>query len=96
MAIRVTVRCHNMLRHHTGVEQEVLALPEGTLLRAALEEMAARHGPGLRQMLFAGEGAISPHLVVFANQRLLPRDGREAVVLADGDELLLFPAISGG
>ncbi|HSJ52758.1 MAG TPA: MoaD/ThiS family protein [Anaerolineae bacterium] len=95
MAISVSVRFHNMLRHHTGVEQETIVLPEGTLLHVALEDLARHHGPGLQRMLFAPEGVISPHLVIFRNQQLLPRD-RGDVTLVDGDELLLFPAISGG
>ena len=95
MAITVTVRYHNMLRHHSGMEQEALALPEGTPLQAALELLAPHHGPGLEGMLFAPGGVLSPHLVIFRNQGLLPR-GRGDVTLLDGDELLLFPAISGG
>ncbi len=95
MAIGVKVRLHNMLRHHAGVEQEALVLAEGTLLHVALEDLARRHGPGLAGMLFASPGVISPHLVIFRNQQLLPRDQVD-VPLADGDELLLFPAISGG
>jgi molybdopterin converting factor small subunit len=95
VAITVNVRFHNMLRHHTGVEQEALVLPEGTPLHAALADLAHRHGPGLERMLFAAGGAISPHVVIFRNGQLLPR-GAGDVTLVAGDELLLFPAISGG
>ena len=95
MAISVSVRFHNMLRHHTGIEQEAIVLPEGALLLTALEDLARRHGPGLGRMLFASEGVISTHLVIFRNQQLLPRAEGD-VTLVDGDELLLFPAISGG
>jgi molybdopterin converting factor small subunit len=95
VAISVRVRYHNMLRHHARVGQETLALPEGTPLHAALDDLAARHGPSLRRMLFAADGAISSHLVIFVNGQLLSRE-RPDVTLADGDELLLFPAISGG
>ena len=46
-------------------------------------------------MLFSADGAISPHLVIFCNQRLVDR-GQFNHALAEGDELMLFPAISGG
>jgi molybdopterin converting factor small subunit len=46
-------------------------------------------------MLFGPEGQVSTHLVVFHNQQLAPR-GEGNLPLADGDELMLFPAISGG
>lgn len=93
--ITVTVRYHNMLRHRTGVEQEVIELPEGTDLVVALEVLADRHGRGLREMLFAAGGGISSQLVIFRSGQLVPREG-DLSLLDDGDELLLFPAISGG
>jgi len=95
VAITISVRYHNMLRHHTGVAQEAVMLPEGTGLCAALEQLISRHDPGLKSMLLTSDGAISPHLVIFCNQRLVRCDQGD-VMLADGDELLLFPAISGG
>lgn len=94
-AIAVQVRYHNMLRHRTGVAQETVTLPAGSVLCAALEHVAARRGPRLREMLFAPQGSISTHLVVLHNQQLVRPDAAQPT-LADGDELLLFPAISGG
>ena len=93
--IAVSVRYYNMLRRRTGIEQETIALPAGTLLHSALERLAQRHGPVLREMLFAPEGSVSSHLVVFRNRRLVHPD-RYHVTLADDDELMLFPAIAGG
>ena len=93
--IAISVRYHNILRRRAGVEQETIALPEGTSLRAALECLAGRHGPHLREMLFTPDGEVVSHLVVFRNRKLVPQ-GQRQLPLADGDELLLFPAISGG
>jgi len=101
--IAVEVRYYNMLRHQTGAQRESVALPPGTALRAALEHLVTLHGPRLREMLFTRGGELSPHLVIFHNQRLVRHDhGRSSgdpgpgLALADGDELMLFPAISGG
>lgn len=93
--ITVSVRYHNILRRRTGVEQETIALTEGTSIRAVLEHLANRHGPHLREMLLAPEGSVASHLVIFHNQKLTSQDQCH-LLLTDGDELMLFPAIAGG
>jgi molybdopterin converting factor small subunit len=93
--IQVTLDYHNILRRASRVEQETIALSDGTSLYAALESAAERHGGPLREMLFAADGGIAPHLVVFLNGQLASGDTR-TLLLGDGDALMLFPAISGG
>jgi molybdopterin converting factor small subunit len=93
--IAVSVRYYNIIRLRVGIERETLRLAEGTSLRAALERLAERHGSPLREILFAPDGSVAPHLVVFRNRKLVPQDGRH-LPLADGDELMLFPAVAGG
>ncbi len=46
-------------------------------------------------MFFQADGSVVTHLVVFRNQKLLLKDQYQ-LSLADGDELMLFPAVSGG
>jgi molybdopterin converting factor small subunit len=92
--ISVSVRYHNMLRQITGLQRETVQLSEPTL-GGLLKHLAAVHGPSLQTILFGAEGQVSTHLVVFRNQQLAPR-GQGDLPLADGDELMLFPAISGG
>jgi len=93
--ITVWLNYHNILRRASGVEQETVGLPDGTSLYAALESAAERHGSPLRELLFGADGAIAPHLVVFRNGHLASGDAH-TLLLADGDALMLFPAISGG
>jgi molybdopterin converting factor small subunit len=93
--IRVDVRYHNVLRRVAGVEQQRVILPDGTSLTAFLERLAERRGPGLREFLLTPEGDMAPSLVVFRNGQLVRRD-QLGLILADGDELKLFPMISGG
>ncbi|MGD2207275.1 MAG: MoaD/ThiS family protein [Anaerolineae bacterium] len=95
MAITVSVRYHNALRHRTGLALETVELAPGTNLAAMLAHLAEAHGSTLGEMLLGLDGEVAPHLVVFRNGRLIYRDQRDEL-LADGDELLLFPAISGG
>ncbi len=93
--ITVTVHYYNMLRRHTGLACERLELPEGTEVIAALRHLADQHGPSFAEMLLSPSGALASHLVIFVNQQLV-FPGGSAPLLADGDELKLFPAISGG
>jgi molybdopterin converting factor small subunit len=93
--ISVHISYHNMLRRQTGVERETIQLPAEASLCGALERVADRYGTHLREMLFAPDGTVASHLVVFHNGQLARQDAR-TVQLVDGDELMLFPAISGG
>ena len=93
--ISVSISYHNMLRRRTGVERETIQLPAGTPLYGVLEQVADRYGAHLREMLFAPDGTVASHLVVFHNGQLARQDAR-TLQLVDGDELMLFPAISGG
>jgi len=93
--ITVSVRYHNLLRRATGVADERVTLPLGISLREALEHLAQRHGPLLREMLLGSGDSISPHLVIFYNGSLVSAEERN-FSLANGDELMLFLAIAGG
>ncbi len=93
--ITVTVRYHNILRNRAGLEQESLELPQGTGVGEAIRQLAERHGSSLAAMLLAPDGGISPYLVVFHNGQLV-FPAKQPLPLAGGDELKLFPSISGG
>jgi len=93
--IAVTVRYYNMLRRHTGLACETLELPEETQADVAIRFLADRYGPAFAGMLLSPSGELASHLVVFVNEQLISPAG-QLPLLADGDELKLFPAISGG
>ena len=93
--IGVTVRYHTPLRQARGLAEETVSLPPGTTLAEAVRLLAQAGPPALRGMLLGPEGDLSPHLVLFHNGSLALGPGRRAA-LADGDEIKLFLAISGG
>jgi MoaD family protein len=93
--ITVTVHYYNMLRRLTGLPREQVELPEGVDVAAALRSLVARYGPAFAELLFSPSGELASHLVVFVNGQLAA-PGAASPYLADGDEVKLLPAISGG
>ena len=93
--ITVTVHYYNMLRRITGLAREELKLTEGVGVNGALRCLADRHGPAFAELLFSPSGELASHLVIFVNEQLIV-SGEPVPTLADGDEVKLLPAISGG
>lgn len=94
MSIAVNIQYHNILRRGAGVDEERVLLPKGSSVADALGQLSTAR-TALRSLLFTKEGGVAPHVVVFRNRRLVPHD-QFATELRDGDELKLFPAVSGG
>jgi molybdopterin converting factor small subunit len=95
VTIGVTIRYHNIFRHAAGSDAEHLHLPAGSTVGDALHQLCTIRCGALGNLLLTAEGDIASHVVVFRNRKLVTHDQFDAT-LADGDELKLFPAISGG
>ena len=52
--------------------------------------------PNLRQHLLQDTGELRPHVLCLVNDEVLPRGTFGDRVIADGDEILIHQAISGG
>jgi molybdopterin converting factor small subunit len=95
VTIAVTVQYYNILRRGAGIDEEQVHLTPGSTVGDALAHLASIRGAVLRSMLLTAEGHIAAHVVVFRNRKLIPHNQFDTE-LAQGDELKLFPAISGG
>ena len=82
------------VRQAAGAENEELLLADGTDLAAALTEVSARHGPGFRSLVLDQFGVVKPGMLVLVNGVPAQRGGTR--ILADGDEVTLLSAVSGG
>ena len=92
--ITVSIRYFNLLAAFAGVKQESRSVPEGTTIGELIELLAAQR-PGAFGETLLHNGRPSPHLRVFRNETPLnPQD--MTAPLAEGDALILFPAVAGG
>ncbi len=86
--IRVRVRFYAGLRHRVGVSEVTLELPGGARVEHAVDELARMFPRALRRMK-----ALMGYAYWVAKNGLQVSLGAE---LRDGDELVVFPPISGG
>ncbi len=81
--MKVTVRYFAAHREATGVVDEVLDVPDATSVAELMEELMRRH-PGLVD--------LRRDTVISVNKGI----GTGDIGLQDGDDVALFPPISGG
>jgi molybdopterin converting factor subunit 1 len=84
--MKITVRYFALLRERAGRECEVLDWDGAAPTVGGLRERLAERDPGLAPLLRGGM------LLVAVNREYAAADA----VLADGDEVALFPPVSGG
>jgi len=76
-------------------EKEQFELPEATDLKKALADMASLHPAGL-ELLFDKDGGIRRHIIIQINHKRIAASSAEEIILNDGDEIVIYPPVSGG
>lgn len=89
----VTVLIPSPLRPLTGNQFAVQA--EGATVAAVIEQLAGQFPP-LRPALLAPAGELQPFIRMFVNGKDIAARGGLGAAVADGDEVLILQAISGG
>jgi len=84
--MRITVRYFALLRERMGLDSEVVSWPEAGLTVGTLRGHLAERAPALSAILLG-----SP-LLVAVNREYAAAD----TPLKDGDEVALFPPVTGG
>jgi molybdopterin synthase sulfur carrier subunit len=94
--MRVKVRSFAGFRHILGKEREV-ELAEGArdMTAADLLEALCASLPALRPLLFSGDDLKEDVNIFVAGKNIASLQGLQTL-LADGDEVALFPAVIGG
>jgi molybdopterin converting factor small subunit len=83
------------LRSLTGGRSRVELQPCGRTLHDALEALFTTH-PALRDRVLTARGEIREHVNVFVGKNEARSMGGLATPVADGTEISIIPAISGG
>jgi molybdopterin synthase sulfur carrier subunit len=95
----VKVRVHTILtlQEVIGRREVELDLPQGTTLKELLSHMVGVWGEKLSERLFkAGTEELLPRIRVMVNGRDVQFVQGLETVLQDGDQVHLFPPVSGG
>ena len=90
---QVLVKLYTTLRQRLDKEQVWV---EGTTAAEAVRRVAEQGGAELLPVLFDEEGVVRNHFVIALDSEVLDRKTLDAVKLAEGSVLHIFPPISGG
>lgn len=88
----IEVRIPTILRTYTGGEKAVQA--NGATLAALIEDLEANH-PGIKERLIEGE-ELRRFVNVYINDEDVRFIGGLGADLADGDQVVVLPAVAGG
>lgn len=94
MMVTVLVRYFGILAGHAGRRNETVQVPRGSTVTGLLRHLAQANSGSLGTVLMSRD-ALSPLVQVLHNQRPLD-DASIQDELADGDEILFLPVVSGG
>ncbi len=92
--LSLRVRYFGILVAHAGRREETVPVADGSTVTDLLHHLVQMRSGFLSAALFQGN-TLSPPVRIIHNQRPLCGAG-QGRTLADGDEILLFPIVSGG
>lgn len=93
--ITVHVRYFNILAALAETKQASIKVPQGMTLRQLIDHLAAINSDKFRAFLFDGD-ELHSYLRIFHNERLIKQTLLADIIIEDGDEIMLFPAVAGG
>jgi sulfur-carrier protein len=88
----IEVRVPTILRTYTGGEKAVSA--KGDSLGAVIDDLESNH-PGIRERLVEGDD-VRRFINVYVNDEDVRFTGGLQTSLADGDAVVILPAVAGG
>ncbi|MDV2482177.1 MoaD/ThiS family protein [Methanoculleus sp. Wushi-C6] len=92
--MKVRVKTFARFREILGGES-TLDLPDGATMAAVLAALRGRAGDE-SDAIFDETGALRAHVILMRNGKRIGKADRNALVLAEGDEIALFPPVAGG
>ncbi|MBN1166088.1 MAG: MoaD/ThiS family protein [Methanospirillaceae archaeon] len=92
--MKVTIRAFARFKDIFGEINEI-TLPESASLSDALSDFATGFPDG-SGALFSEDGAVHPYIFVMVNRVRIPEKDISSQVLSEGDEVVIYPPVSGG
>jgi len=92
--MRVKVRTFARLRELFGKES-FLNIPEGSTITKAIEVMCSTVDEG-RKEIFNDDGSLKSYFILIMNGQRISLQDANSILLRDGDDIALFPPVSGG
>lgn len=94
--MHVRVEFTGQLQTAIGQANDRVELAEGATVAMLFERLGKCCGDQARPHLFSASGNVQPSLMVAINGTAFPSRQTGAIVLRDGDTVLLLPPIAGG
>lgn len=91
----VTVHIAGFLTDFTGGRREIPIEPAPPTVQDVLRTLWTRH-VGLRDRVVNERGQVRPHVNIFVNNDNIRHRQKLDTAVANGDEITILPAISGG
>ena len=92
--MKVKIRFFARFRELLGTDI-VAEPPSGTALAGLIREVAGRKRAGY-DAIFDGQGAFREFVILMRNGKRVEAADADKVQVADGDEIAVFPPVSGG
>ena len=90
----VRVLYTTQLKHTLGRGSDEVELPGPMTVGHVLEHLSQLHGEPFDHLVFAGQGKLTPSILICVGTECLGRD--LSAQLNEGDELTLLSPVSGG
>jgi molybdopterin converting factor small subunit len=91
----ITFQIAGYLTEFTGGRAEIKLEGAPPNLGEALSQLWRQH-IGLRDRLLTEQGQVRPHVNLFVNGEVVPRDRALQTIISGDAEICIMPAVSGG
>lgn len=93
---QVTIDCELQFERVAGAASFDIPLDEASSLMRVLELLCEQAKPELKTVLLSKTSKLNPGILVFINEQMIATELSGNIQVRPGDQVLLYPAISGG
>lgn len=94
--MKISILFDAQMRQFVGIDRMEIEATDGDSLHDVLMSTANQAGDQLKQRLFRNDQTLQPTILLFVNQLAIAANDAASHILSDGDEVCLYPPISGG